>query len=192
VGRLTTRLASRNPNKARELERLLPGWTIEPLDTDDYAPESGATYYENARQKASFGRTVAEPDAWVLGEDSGIEVAGLDGGPGVQSARSSGDDPVAWLLERLRGVDGDARQARYVSELVALTPAGVELRGTGTLSGRIADEARGSEGFGYDPIFVPDGESRTVAELGNEWKALHSHRALAARALLAAVSGQTR
>jgi XTP/dITP diphosphohydrolase len=110
----------------------------------------------------------------------------------VQSARSGGDDPVAWLLERLRRVDGDARQARYVSELVALTPAGVELRGTGTLSGRIADEARGSEGFGYDPIFVPDGESRTVAELGNEWKALHSHRALAARALLAAVSGQTR
>jgi XTP/dITP diphosphohydrolase len=192
VGRLTARLASRNPNKARELEHLLPGWTIEPLETDDYAPESGATYYENARQKASFGRTVAEPDTWVLGEDSGIEVAGLDGGPGVQSARSGGDDPVAWLLERLRGVDGDARQARYVSELVALTPAGVELRGTGTLSGRIADEARGSEGFGYDPIFVPDGESRTVAELGNEWKALHSHRALAARALLAAVSGQTR
>jgi XTP/dITP diphosphohydrolase len=192
VGRLTARLASRNPNKARELERLLPGWTIEPLETDDYAPESGATYYENARQKASFGRTVAEPEAWVLGEDSGIEVAGLDGGPGVQSARSGGDDPVAWLLERLRRVDGDARQARYVSELVALTPAGVELRGTGTLSGRIADEARGSEGFGYDPIFVPDGESRTVAELGNEWKALHSHRALAARALLAAVSGQTR
>jgi XTP/dITP diphosphohydrolase len=192
VGRLTARLASRNPNKARELERLLPGWTIEPLETDDYAPESGATYYENARQKASFGRTVAEPEAWVLGEDSGIEVAGLDGGPGVQSARSGGDDPVAWLLGRLRGVDGDARQARYVSELVALTPAGVELRGTGTLSGRIADEARGSEGFGYDPIFVPDGESRTVAELGNEWKALHSHRALAARALLAAVSGQTR
>ncbi len=192
MGRLTARLASRNPNKARELERLLPGWTIEPLETDDYAPESGATYYENARQKASFGRTVAEPEAWVLGEDSGIEVAGLDGGPGVQSARSGGDDPVAWLLERLRRVDGDARQARYVSELVALTPAGVELRGTGTLSGRIADEARGSEGFGYDPIFVPDGESRTVAELGNEWKALHSHRALAARALLAAVSGQTR
>jgi XTP/dITP diphosphohydrolase len=192
VGRLTARLASRNPNKARELEHLLPGWTIEPLETDDYAPESGATYYENARQKASFGRTVAEPDTWVLGEDSGIEVAGLDGGPGVQSARSGGDDPVAWLLERLRRVDGDARQARYVSELVALTPAGVELRGTGTLSGRIADEARGSEGFGYDPIFVPDGESRTVAELGNEWKALHSHRALAARALLAAVSGQTR
>jgi XTP/dITP diphosphohydrolase len=184
----TARLASRNPNKARELERLLPGWSIESLDADDYPPESGATYYENACEKASFGRALAEPDAWVLGEDSGIEVVGLGGGPGVQSARAGGDDPVGWLLERLAGVEGHGRRARYVSELVALTPAGMELRGTGTLSGRIAEEPRGSEGFGYDPIFLPEGESRTVAELGNEWKALHSHRAMAARALLAASS----
>jgi len=191
VGRLKATLASRNANKARELERLLPGWTIAPLETGDYPPETGETYYDNARLKASFGRAHAEPDAWVLGEDSGIEVEGLGGGPGVQSARSGGNDPVGWLLERLRGVEGDERRARYVSELVALTPNGVELRGTGTLSGRIVDEPRGSEGFGYDPIFVPDGETRTVAELGNEWKAKHSHRANAARALLA-VSGQPR
>ncbi len=191
MGRLKATLASRNPNKARELERLLPGWTIAPLETGDYPPETGETYYDNARLKASFGRAHAEPDAWVLGEDSGIEVEGLGGGPGVQSARSGGNDPVGWLLERLRGVEGDERRARYVSELVALTPNGVELRGTGTLSGRIVDEPRGSEGFGYDPIFVPDGETRTVAELGNEWKAQHSHRANAARALLA-VSGQPR
>ena len=185
------RLASRNPNKARELEKLLAGWRIEALDAEDYPPETGATYYENARQKASFGREHAEPDAWVLGEDSGIEVAGLDGGPGVQSARSGGEDPVGWLLQRLRGVEGDGRKARYVSELVALTPGGVELRGTGTLAGRIAQEPRGREGFGFDPIFVPEGETRTVAELGNDWKAMHSHRALAARALLAAAaSGQ--
>ena len=178
------RLASRNPNKARELERLLAGWTVEPLDADEYPPELGATYYENAREKATFGRAIAEPDVWVLGEDSGIEVVGLDGGPGLQSARSGGDDPVGWLLERLAGVEGDGRQARYVCELVALTPEGVEFRGTGTLPGRIAEEPRGSEGFGYDPIFVPAGESKTVAELGNEWKAKNSHRARAARALL--------
>jgi XTP/dITP diphosphohydrolase len=184
----TARLASRNPNKARELERLLPGWAIKPLAAGDYPPETGETYYDNARRKASFGRALAEPDAWVLGEDSGIEVAGLDGGPGVQSARSGGDDPVGWLLERLHGIEGEGRRARYVSELVAVTPRGVELRGTGTLSGHIAERPRGNEGFGYDPIFVPDGESRTVAELGNEWKASHSHRAMAARALLAASS----
>jgi XTP/dITP diphosphohydrolase len=192
VERLRARLASRNSNKARELERLLPGWAIEPLDAEDYPPEVGDTYYENARQKASFGRKRAEPDEWVLGEDSGIEVAGLDGGPGVQSARSGGEDPVGWLLERLDGVEGDGRRARYVSELVVITPADVELRGTGTLAGRIAREPRGSEGFGYDPIFVPEGETLTVAELGNDWKALHSHRALAARALLSASgSGQS-
>ena len=185
---LKARLASRNANKARELEHLLPGWRIEPLEADDYPLEDGATYYENARGKALFGRTRAEPDEWVLGEDSGIEVAALAGGPGVQSARSGGDDPVGWLLGRLDGVED--RRARYVSELVIVSPAGEALRGTGTLEGRIAGEARGTEGFGFDPIFVPDGEERTVAELGNDWKRDNSHRANAARALLVAL-GQT-
>ena len=176
------RLASRNPNKARELERLLPGWSIAPLEADDYPPEQGETYYANARAKAEFGRTLAEADAWAMGEDSGIEVAGLAGGPGVRSARSGGDDPVAWLLAELAGLEGGARRARYVSELVALTPDGREIRGKGMLEGWIADEARGSEGFGFDPVFVPDGEQQTVAELGNEWKAEKSHRANAVRA----------
>jgi XTP/dITP diphosphohydrolase len=176
-------LASRNPNKARELERLLPGWTIAPLDADDYPPEDGETYYENARAKALFGRERAAPDEWVIGEDSGLEVEALGGGPGLHSARSGGDDPVAWLLATLG--DAENRGARYVSELVVVGPAGEEVRGTGTLVGRIGREARGSEGFGFDPVFVPAGEERTVAELGNEWKSKHSHRANAARALLA-------
>ena len=79
------------------------------------------------------------------------------------------------------------RRARYVAELVALSPSGEEHRGSGVLEGTIVDEPRGSEGFGYDPIFVPDGETRTVAELGNEWKRNNSHRARAARALLDAL-----
>jgi XTP/dITP diphosphohydrolase len=177
-------LASRNAHKAQELERALPGWEIGVLDADDYPPETGATYYENARAKAEFGRSRAPADAWVLGEDSGIEVAGLDGGPGVTSARSAAGDEVGWMLRALDGVEGDRRRARYVCELVAIHPDGTELRGTGTLSGRIAEHAGGSEGFGFDPVFVPDGEQQTVAELGDEWKARHSHRANAARALL--------
>jgi XTP/dITP diphosphohydrolase len=185
VDGLKARLASRNANKARELERLLPSWTIEPLGADDYPAEDGDTYYENARGKALFGRTRAAADEWVVGEDSGIEVAALGGGPGVHSARSGGDDPVGWVLGRLAGVED--RSARYVSELVTLSPAGVEFRGTGTLAGRIATEPRGSEGFGFDPIFVPTGEERTVAELGNDWKRENSHRANAARALLEAL-----
>ena len=179
------RLASRNANKARELERLLPGWDIRPLDADDYPPEEGATYYENARAKAEFGRRCAESDAWVLGEDSGLEVAALGGGPGIASARSGGDDPVGWVLQQLSGVVDSERRARYVCALVCLSPAGEEFRGTGTLEGRIAHEPRGSEGFGFDPVFLPDGQDRTVAELGNEWKTGHSHRAKAAKALLA-------
>jgi len=74
-----------------------------------------------------------------------------------------------------------------VCELVALSPSGEEARGTGVLEGRIAEEPAGSEGFGYDPIFVPAGEELTVAELGNEWKAENSHRARAARDLLRAM-----
>jgi XTP/dITP diphosphohydrolase len=179
-------LCSRNRHKARELEQLLSGWTIEPLDRDDYPPETGATYYENAAIKAAFGRE-HEP-GWVLAEDSGLEVDALGGRPGVLSARYApeGAPAVAKLLDELEGAE--ERGARYVSELVLLAPDGRELRGTGRLEGRIALEARGSEGFGYDPIFIPEGEARTVAELGNEWKAEHSHRARAARALRRALA----
>ena len=179
-------LCSRNRHKARELERLLPGWTIEPLDRDDYPPETGATYYENAALKAAFGRE--HVPGWVLAEDSGLEVAALDGRPGVLSARYApeGAPAVAKLLGELEGVE--QRGARYVSELVLLAPGGEELRGIGTLEGRIAREPAGTEGFGYDPIFVPEGEKRTVAQLGDAWKADNSHRARAAHALLAALS----
>ena len=184
MGGVTARLCSQNEHKARELERLLPGWMIELLDADDFPPEDGETYYANARAKAAFGREVGPQNEWMLGEDSGIEVEGLGWGPGVRSSRSAAGDEVGWMLREL-GDSGD-RRARYVCELVALSPDGRELRGTGTLSGRIAAEASGSEGFGFDPVFIPDGEERTVAELGNAWKAKHSHRANAARALLAA------
>jgi XTP/dITP diphosphohydrolase len=187
VGAPVARLASRNPHKLEELLAALPGWRIEPLDEGEPPPETGETYYENARAKAEFGRS---PRAWSLGEDSGLEVEGLGGGPGVFSARFAGpgEDPVQKLLAQLHGMTGKARDARYVCELVALSPAGVEVRGTGMLHGRIAEEARGSEGFGYDPVFVPAGEERTVAELGNAWKRGHSHRALAAKSLEAALT----
>ena len=186
---LRARLCSKNEGKLRELRAALPGWQIELLDADDYPPETGDTYYENARGKAVFGRSLA-PDVWTIGEDSGIEVMGLGGRPGVHSARFGGDDPVGRLLAELDGVDD--RRARYVCELVALSPDGVEHRGTGTLDGRIVDDPRGSEGFGYDPIFVPDGEQRTVAELGNEWKRTNSHRARATAVLVTRVPAAAR
>lgn len=188
MGRIEAKLASANPHKLAELGELLEGWTLEPLETDGFPPEEGDSYYENARAKARFGRPLTEPGTWILGEDSGLEVEALGGGPGVLSARFAGGDPVGRLLTELAGVEGEGRGARYVCELVCISPGREEFRGTGVLEGRIAEEPRGSEGFGYDPIFVPTGETRTVAELGNAWKRRHSHRARAARALVDAIA----
>lgn len=189
---LKASFVSKNAHKARELAVLLPDWEIESTVADELPEEIGRSFYENARAKAEFGRTVEPPDRWVLGEDSGLEVDGLDGRPGIYSARyaapgATDEENVAKLLEELAGAEGDARRARYVSELVCLSPTGEELRGTGVLEGSIALAPRGSEGFGYDPVFVPVGEELTVAELGNLWKARWSHRARAARKLREAV-----
>ena len=177
--------ASRNEGKLRELRALLPEWDIELLGDVEMPEETGVTFYENAAAKARFAQSV-EPGRWTIGEDSGLEVDHLGGAPGIRSARYAGEDAsdeenVVKLLEALAGTEPEDRAARYVSELVVLTPEGQELRGTGTLEGAIATEPKGSEGFGYDPVFLPAGEGRTVAELGNEWKREHSHRAAATR-----------
>ena len=179
---LVARLASANPHKLGELRKALPGWRLELLGARDYPPEDGATHYENALGKARFGRKSAPAGEWVLGEDSGLAVDALGGRPGLHSARWAGeDDPLDRLLAELDGVED--RRAHYVCELVAVGPDGEELHATGRLDGRVASGRRGSEGFGYDPIFVPEGDERTVAELGDAWKSEHSHRAQAAQAL---------
>jgi XTP/dITP diphosphohydrolase len=179
-------LASQNRHKLEELRDALPGWRIDPLDADDYPEETGETYHENARIKARFGRTLAPPDAWVLGEDSGIECDALGGEPGLRSARwAPGRDQADALLERLEGEE--ERGTRMVTDLVAIGPAGEELQGHGVLEGRLATARRGKGGFGYDPIFVPDGDTRTVAEIGETWKRQNSHRAKAALALVEAL-----
>ncbi len=180
-------LASKNPNKLLELRAALPEWEITLLESPDEPVEDGATFLDNARIKARHGRLHAPADAWVAGEDSGIEVAALDGRPGVHSARWA-EDGVAQLLLELDGQTD--RRARYVCELVALAPDGNELRATGTLDGTIAAARRGDEGFGYDPIFVPLGQTQTVAELGNAWKTENSHRAHAAHALARALAAR--
>ena len=166
----------------------MPGWQLELLGAAEFPPEEGDSYYENARAKALFGRDLVGAERWVLGEDSGVEIEALGGGPGVRSARWAAGEEAERALAELRGVEGEGRRARYVCELVAISPKGREARGTGILEGRIAQERRGSEGFGFDPVFLPQGKERTVAELGDEWKAKNSHRARAARALLDALT----
>jgi XTP/dITP diphosphohydrolase len=179
-------LASQNLHKLEELREALPEWQIDMLDAEDYPDETGETYCDNALLKARFGRGLADPGAFVLGEDSGIESVALDGAPGLHSARwAPGLDQADALLDRL---DGEPeRRARMVTELVAISGDGHEYRGSGVLEGQLASERRGEEGFGYDPIFIPDGETRTVAEMGETWKRRNSHRARAAQALRAAI-----
>jgi XTP/dITP diphosphohydrolase len=178
------RLASGNPHKLVEFRRALAGWEIELIDNPAFPPETGLTYAENARGKAVHGRAGTPAGAWVIGEDSGIEAAGLAGRPGIASARWA-EDGVARLLGELADVSD--RRARYVCSIVAIGPKGDEVVAEGTLEGTITTDRRGEEGFGYDPIFVPEGEQRTVAELGDAWKAANSHRARAAAALACAL-----
>jgi XTP/dITP diphosphohydrolase len=178
------RLASTNDHKLEELRSALSGWQVEPLELE-LPPEDGSTYEENALLKARFARPHAAGDEWVVADDSGVEAEALRGRPGVASARWS----TTWIETMLAELEGQKnRRGRYVCVLAALSPRGVEVVVRGELPGTFAEAPRGREGFGYDPIFVPEGESRTVAELGNAWKQEHSHRAHAARALQEAVA----
>ena len=179
---LKATVCSGNPHKLAEFRELFAEWDLELLLGVEFPPEDGETYLDNARSKARFGRAVAPDERWMLADDSGIEVAALGGAPGVVTARWAEGRHVEKLLATLDGVDD--RRAQYVCELVALSPDGSEIVGTGVLRGEVAGAAAGGEGFGFDPVFVPVGEERTVAQLGDAWKAEHSHRALAARALL--------
>jgi XTP/dITP diphosphohydrolase len=180
-------LATGSEHKARELARLL-GTAVEPVP--GYAPpeETGSTYAENARIKAAAGRAAAPDGAWVIADDSGLEVAALDGAPGVLSARFGGadlDDAGRTDLLLTRLADVADRRAAYICVLAAIAPDGVLHEVEGRLDGRIAEAPRGTGGFGYDPVFVPEDDSRTVAELEPADKDGLSHRGRAARALRA-------
>jgi XTP/dITP diphosphohydrolase len=178
---LRVTLCSSNPGKLTEVRDAFPDWEIELLVASTYPEEDGETYLANARIKARYGRISGPSDRWMLADDSGIEVAALGGAPGVVTARWAEDRHVEKMLAALDGVED--RRAQYVCELVAISPQGDELVGTGVLPGAIAHAAAGSEGFGFDPIFVPAGETDTVSAPGDAWKAKHSHRALAAQAM---------
>jgi XTP/dITP diphosphohydrolase len=175
-------LCSRNEHKLRELRAVLPEWDVQPLHADDYPEETADTYEENARGKARYGRRLAPSELWVVGEDAGIEVEALGWGPGPRSAR--------WSDRPLEDVVAAGGPARYRCVMVAIAPDGREVVTGGTLEGSIAGRARGDEGFGYDPVFVPEGQTQTVAELGDDRKRRHTPRARAAAALRAELLAQ--
>ena len=186
---MRARLASGNPGKLAELRALFRGSPLEldpPLAGWAGPEESGRTYADNARLKA---RALAEvAGGWALADDSGLEADGLGGAPGVRSARFAGEgasdaDNVRALLAALAGRRD--RRARFRCVLALAGPAGELVTAEGVLEGAITDAPRGSAGFGYDPVFVPAGETRTLAELSAADKNRFSHRARAALVLLA-------
>lgn len=192
---MTILLGTKNRGKIREVVEIftLPNvklLTFEDCPFSDVA-EEGSSFRENALLKARG--ISAETGLPVLAEDSGLEVAALDGGPGVRSSRFAHDhatdeENIAKLLELLQGV-GD-RRAQFHTVAVIRFPEGEELIAEGGLQGEIALEPQGESGFGYDPVFIPAGFTETLAELGPEIKNKISHRRRALEKLLAMLREQ--
>ncbi|WP_037080186.1 RdgB/HAM1 family non-canonical purine NTP pyrophosphatase [Pseudonocardia spinosispora] len=190
-------LATRNPGKLAELRRIVSELDagIEVLglaDVAEYpeAPETGATFAENALAKARDA--VAATGLASVADDSGIAVDALNGMPGVLSARwigRHGDDQgnLDLVLGQLADTPDERRGAAFVCAAALVTPDGTETVEHGEWRGRLIRAPRGTNGFGYDPIFVPEGEQRTSAELSPEEKDAASHRGLAFRALAPAL-----
>ena len=187
-------LASANEGKLRELTALLAPFSLTLLPQRALGiasvAETGHSFLDNALLKARHAAQAAALPA--LADDSGLEVDALGGRPGVHSARFAGEaageaDNVARLLAELAGVPAAQRAARYQCVIVLVRsgedPAPLIARGS--WEGRIASQARGGGGFGYDPVFVPAGGSRTAAELSPEEKNAVSHRARALEGLVA-------
>ncbi len=186
-------LASGNAHKAEEFAQL--------LGTSDFqvhsaaicggmppVEETGQTFAANAQLKAGALRAAAPPGAWLLADDSGLEVDALDGAPGIYSARYAGPQAtdaanVAKLLVALSEVPTVRRTARFRCALCLIDPEGRIHHFDGTCEGRISHRPTGSSGFGYDPVFIPDGYDQCFAELGEVVKAQLSHRARAVAAL---------
>jgi len=184
----TLLIATNNPGKILEFRSFLADLPVELLSLSDITnitevEETGSTFEENARSKAAGYAVQAHRVA--LADDSGLEVAALAGRPGVHSARYGGADKsfeqkMTMLLDELEQVGDERRMARFVCAMSVADERGNILCTTrGTCSGRIALQPRGNNGFGYDPIFVPDGYEETFGQLTDAVKAKISHRAQA-------------
>lgn len=191
-------IASRNAKKLSEIAGLLAphGVTVQSVGEFDGVPEvveDGETFGENAALKAT--RTAGFLGQWTLGEDSGLCVDALEGGPGIFSARFSGENATdesnnRLLIERLAGVPDQRRGAHYVCHVAVSDPQGeVRLSVEATCRGRIVEKARGENGFGYDPHFLLREYHRTFGELSPVVKRHLSHRARAFARLLPGLVG---
>ncbi|HEY2151588.1 MAG TPA: RdgB/HAM1 family non-canonical purine NTP pyrophosphatase [Vicinamibacterales bacterium] len=185
-------VATTNQNKVREIRQLLAGLPLQLLTLEQWpdltAPdETGSTFEENARIKASY--YAGATGELTVAEDSGLEIDALAGAPGVESARFGGagstyPEKFALIYDRLDAVGRRDSPARFVCALVLATPQETRFEHRGTIEGCIAPEPRGEGGFGYDPIFFYPPFNQTLAEAGDR-KASVSHRGEAFRALKA-------
>jgi XTP/dITP diphosphohydrolase len=184
-------LASGNPHKARELQAMADarGGAVEVVSAAAVGgmppvDEDTGTFEGNARKKALALRSRLPAEAWALADDSGLCVPELGGLPGVDSAYYAGPQGdaaanLAKLVEAMRGVPAVRRSAEFVCVLHLAGPGGLEATFTGRCAGRLAPEPRGLGGFGYDPLFIPEGFGTTLAEMAPEQKNRLSHRGLA-------------
>jgi XTP/dITP diphosphohydrolase len=178
-------LATSNKGKVEEMKLILQSLPLEihylsELNTYASPPENGKTFLENARIKCKSLKALKKSD-WVLAEDSGLVVDGLGGMPGIFSARYAGDkasdrENVAKVLKMLQIRSPTNRKAEFVCQVVVMGDNNQEWLFEGRWPGLIAKAAVGSYGFGYDPIFVAEGQTQTLAELGPGFKNQHSHR----------------
>ena len=186
-------IATKNSGKLNEFRNLM-GDRVElhaagELSFYSSPPETGATFVDNARIKARALKSL-KPGVWVVADDSGLEVEGLGGLPGVHSARYAGDkasdrENNAKLLKMVQIRTPAQRKAQFRCVFVAYDPDGQEHVIEGIVTGKIANSAQGTSGFGYDPVFIPDGFDKTFGELGSAVKNQISHRAKAIRELMA-------
>jgi XTP/dITP diphosphohydrolase len=176
-------LATRNAHKMREFGRLLPGLELDALPDDVHMPpETGATYADNALIKARAA--AAATGRAAIADDSGVEAEALGGRPGVRSARYAGAEASDGdNLAKLRREVPPGSRLEYVCVIAHVDADGEETLFFGRCAGTMAAEGAGTRGFGYDPVFVPDGGRRTMAELADDEKDAISHRGRAARAL---------
>jgi XTP/dITP diphosphohydrolase len=176
-------LATRNAHKLREFERLLPAVALDPLPSGfETPPEDGETYAANALIKARAAAAATARAA--IADDSGIEAEALAWAPGVRTARFAGEHATdGENLAKLAAEAPAGSRLRYVCVIAHVDADGAEHLFEGTADGVVADAPRGAGGFGYDPLFVPAGDSRTMAELTDAEKDAISHRGRAARAL---------
>ncbi|MDV6264674.1 RdgB/HAM1 family non-canonical purine NTP pyrophosphatase [Rhodococcoides yunnanense] len=195
-------VASRNAKKLRELRRVLDAAGlvgIELIGLDEVppfpeAPETGATFEENALAKASDG--AAATGLPCVADDSGIEIDALNAMPGVLSARWSGthgqdEANTALVLAQLTDMPDERRGAAFVSACALVLPGGSETVVRGEWRGVVGREPMGENGFGYDPIFVPEGDGRSAAQLSPDEKDAASHRGRALRKLVPALEELT-